>query len=505
MPETPVPRGCGTKPELLSALVDGALVDAERERLLTHVGACASCRAEAEELRRVRDLLGASGLRRPPEASSQLSRRLVDIAGSDASTPLWTRPFDPTRDGPTTLPLRHRVLRQRVGTASLVAVFLLVALTTVGWTAAPEATAPVTDPGPRGQAAFGAALGQVPLGTEAMTALVLSGTGSGEELLTGQPIRSAVGSLGRDQPITADEALVVLQNSTIAGAMLARSGTQEVRVRVADGVVAARVEVRVQPGQSTQVEVSSMSGKPVNSGSLAAPDSSAAVDLLAAAHTLSGYLHAGEVAGRASTVVEARDGDQLEKRWWIDAESGLLLRTERFDESGVVDAVSGFSSVQIGQDVFSAQMAPRLATFSGAGTMSLSEAPKLSAQGWSCAEELAGLPLIQLRTASSGQLHTAYSDGVRTVGVVQQHGTLEQRPVGFEWDESLAAWRSTSSLPAQLIWQSGDRVITVTTDSPDGTVWEAVADLPHDEPEYRTPLDRVLEGWQRIGSLVLQS
>lgn len=502
----PVPgsRPCGTRPAALSALVDGALEHAERERLLTHLVRCPDCRREAEELRRVRDLLGSSDLAHPVQPPTQLSRRLVDIAGEDAASPLWTRPFDAPRAGGCGLPMRHRVLRQRLGTASVLTAVLLLTFATVGWGAAPAASTPVTDPGPRSQASFGAALTQVPLATEGMAAVLLSDSEDVERLRAGGRPVSAAGDLRRDQPITAEEALVVLQYSAVAGAVLPRSGRQDVEVQVGRDVVRASVDVAVQPGQSTQVTVWSRAGEQVGSGSLAVQEAPAPVELLGTRHTLSGFLRAGTVAGRESSVVEAREGADVVARWWVDAETGLLLRTEQYDAgSGRTVAASGFSRVDVGSDTFSVALAPRLATFGG-GEVSLSEAPRLSAQGWSCEDELGGLPLVQLRTAADGSLLSAYSDGVQTVAVVQQHGTLADRPAGFEWDASLGAWRSTDRLPAQLVWQSGERVLTVTTDSPDGTVWEAVAELPHDEPEHRGPVERVLEGWQRIGSLVLQ-
>ncbi|WP_197429920.1 zf-HC2 domain-containing protein [Auraticoccus cholistanensis] len=503
MPATPASRPCGTQPETLSALVDGALGDAERERLLVHLADCADCRAEAEELRRVRDLLAGTG-RTEPVAPDDLSRRLVDIAGADATTPLWTRPFDPVRDGVGALPLSYQVRRRRLGRVGLLATVLLLAFTTVGWTAAPEAGAPVGDPGPRAEDFFGSALGQLPLATEGMAALVLSGT-TGIDQLRGRGAPSSAGAgVVRDHPITADEALVVLRSSAVAGAMLPRSGTQQVQVRVGGETVRAWVDVVVQPGQSTQVSVVSGSGERLAAGSLAVAEAPTSVELLGATHTLRGYLQADTVAGRETTVVEALDDGTPVARWWVDAASGLLLRTERYDADGRASAVAGFETVEIGTDTFSARLGPRLATFSGSGPVALSEAPRLSAQGWSCAEELAGLPLVQLRTTSDGALHSAYSDGVHTVAVSQQRGVLTGAPAGSSWDPALAAWRSTDSLPAQLVWQSGDRVITVTTDAADGTVWSAVAQLPHEEPEDRTPVDRVLEGWQRVGSLVLQ-
>ena len=48
---------CADLAELRSAFVDGALDDADRERLLKHLVDCANCRRDVEDLRAVRQLL----------------------------------------------------------------------------------------------------------------------------------------------------------------------------------------------------------------------------------------------------------------------------------------------------------------------------------------------------------------------------------------------------------------------------------------------------------------
>lgn len=59
--------------ERLTALVDGELGHGERERALAHLAGCAECRAEAEELRRVKRRLSALSDVMPSDA---LMRRL---------------------------------------------------------------------------------------------------------------------------------------------------------------------------------------------------------------------------------------------------------------------------------------------------------------------------------------------------------------------------------------------------------------------------------------------
>ena len=83
---------CAKLAEFHSAFVDGALGDADRERMLRHLAACARCRAEVDELRGIRKLLNQSASDRPA-APGDLSMRLISIAGAEAGEPLWTRPF----------------------------------------------------------------------------------------------------------------------------------------------------------------------------------------------------------------------------------------------------------------------------------------------------------------------------------------------------------------------------------------------------------------------------
>ena len=83
-------RSCAELAELRSAFVDGALGDADRERLLAHLVDCRDCRREVAELRHVRSLL--TGSTDPGLTPVDLSHRLVSIAGEDATEPLWTRP-----------------------------------------------------------------------------------------------------------------------------------------------------------------------------------------------------------------------------------------------------------------------------------------------------------------------------------------------------------------------------------------------------------------------------
>jgi anti-sigma factor RsiW len=84
--------------ERLSALIDGELDGAERDRAHAHLAGCEQCRTEAAELRALKRKLHALGSGAPAEAA--MTRRLVAMTGPG---------------GP--LPPRRRRLRLAPGTA----------------------------------------------------------------------------------------------------------------------------------------------------------------------------------------------------------------------------------------------------------------------------------------------------------------------------------------------------------------------------------------------------
>jgi anti-sigma factor RsiW len=132
----------------LSALIDGELDGAERDRASAHLASCEQCRTEAAELRALKQKLSTLLSRAPAEAA--MTRRLIAMTGPGGPLPprretrretrreirRETR-RETTRPGPRA-PVRRRYLV--LGTVSLV-----VGLSTAAFTAGGgEAT-----PGPR--------------------------------------------------------------------------------------------------------------------------------------------------------------------------------------------------------------------------------------------------------------------------------------------------------------------------------------------------------------------
>ena len=167
---------CADLAELRSAFVDGALNDTDRERLLKHLVDCANCRRDVEDLRAVRHLLNQT--KDEPEPNPErLSFRLASIAGAHSVSPLWIRPFRriqssrPSRTGG--LPSHRRTVKLRIGASAVALGATVTAMGVIGYAAAPSLPA-VGDPTEEAQAAFTLSLGQFPLASDALNAVMLT-------------------------------------------------------------------------------------------------------------------------------------------------------------------------------------------------------------------------------------------------------------------------------------------------------------------------------------------
>jgi anti-sigma factor RsiW len=134
----------------LSALVDGELGGAERDRAYAHLAGCEQCRIEAAELRALKRKLSTLLPRAPAEAA--MTRRLIAMTGPGGPLPPRRRllrlapaaRLAPTARRETRRPGSRSPVRRRylvLGTMSLV-----VGLSTVAFTAGGGGSA---TPGPR--------------------------------------------------------------------------------------------------------------------------------------------------------------------------------------------------------------------------------------------------------------------------------------------------------------------------------------------------------------------
>jgi anti-sigma factor RsiW len=510
-------RSCAELAELRSAFVDDALADADRERLLVHLVDCASCRREVAELRHVRSLL--TGSTDPGTAPLDLSHRLVSIAGDEATEPLWTRPFRRTAGGGE-LPSQRLRLRTRVVAGALGCGLTVLAVLGIGYAVAPDTdTARALDPTRQAVTEFTSVVSAFPLDGRVSAALqgrpATSGSGGGRP--------TAINSAAKK--LSEVKAAKLLVRAGQAGDDLTYTAVQQVRVSRDDQQLASSVQVSSRGGTGTRLDPSGSGHQPAGYVTWVQADSSTRmadadlIDLLTDRYTLRGWV-SQTYAGRAAVVIEATeptaqpadgDLDGVVARWWLDADTTLLLGQETYDGRGHLDVASELTDLRYGTVSDQNSNTEQGGTTGQGGTagapaarttttLTLSRAAELRRDGWVCAERLAGLSLMRLRTDRTDDpelVHLVYSDGLTTLSVIEQRGRLSGSPAGSTRNETLGAW-VTGGMPTTASWVSGDVVMTVVTDGSRETLAAAVAALPHDASQRPTTMERVRAGWSRI-------
>jgi sigma-E factor negative regulatory protein RseB len=338
---------------------------------------------------------------------------------------------------------------------------------------------------------------------------------------TGRPDSVAVSDKAA---MTPDDAIALKLLERSAGAARTVAYTGEIVVQDGGETVTTTL-VRV-PGRGTVSTSSADGAEPVfapdgRSGSFA--DEGRQLDLLGINYRV--LREAGldtTVAGRPAEAVVAVDGDGvLAARYWLDAETGLLLRKELLDDEGAVWSRTGFESFSTAVDaavVDSAQAAtpddPWSQRLDAAGLKKARQA------GCDCPEVLpGGLSLVETRRAPAGTLasvplvHQLFSDGLVSVSLFTMEGELSDgdrdglRARGFELADldGLPAWvrgGDTAASTATAVWQCDSSVLTLVTDdafAPMTVVRSVVTALPPTTSvEDASFWDKVRRGWDRV-------
>lgn len=328
----------------------------------------------------------------------------------------------------------------------------------------------------------------------ARLALLLAATG----LLLGAAPSVAVADRGAGLSTREREALDLLQAAARAGRDLTYTGTQQVATWRGPQAGSATAEVHHDPARGSTVDAD----EPLAVTAVLDPR---LLRLLASSYDLA-VAGPGTCTGRSARVVEASRADgSLAGRFWVDHDSGLLLRREVFDDRGRRLRSSAFVELSVGAGTASvapAQQAALPAETAVAG---------LRADGWDVPRTLPGglrLFATELTTPRPGGqlLHLAYSDGLSSVSLFEQRGRLGSAPLtGFRPAEvdGRPVWVRDAA-PERVVWDGGGRVWTMVSDAPPATVRAAVAELPHDgagsaDGGVRTRLGR---GLGRLGSLL---
>lgn len=312
------------------------------------------------------------------------------------------------------------------------------------------------------------------------------------------------------QPSVDDEARAILERAASAPEMTSYQGVQFVSAWSSGGAVSDVLDVAHVAGQGTTVRSTSTTASPGRSVSLQSGVPSiagaGAVGVLASHFSLS-VRGADEVAGRAVDVVAARrPGAPAHAhdaaRFWLDRDTGLVLRREVYDRRGRITRASAFVRVRTGPGTATTPVRPAGTAWSA--SLGPDAVRRLRAHDWHLPARLPGrLTLVDARRggAGGGIVHLSFSDGIASVSVFEQRGRLDTSAMaGHEREivEGSSVW-VRGRAPSRSVWASGGTVYTVVADAPERTVHRVVAALPHGS-DGTDPMDRLGRGLGRVAS-----
>jgi sigma-E factor negative regulatory protein RseB len=329
-------------------------------------------------------------------------------------------------------------------------------------------------------------------------------------LTTALPAGAAAGGVrppsGRDpQPTPAPgardvddvTAVEALRRAAAAEGATAYSGTQFVAVWNAVVSASELVDVTNVPGRGTAIRVHG--GSTENAAAFVARDArpgaardgatsglGSLVDLAGAYHL--SLVGPGSSVGRSAVVVEAdrHDGTPAAK-FWIDDETGLLLRRELYDTDGSLMRAHAYVSLDV-RTVSLSHLPPTLLNDDNA-VLAPADYAHLAAQGWNCCDarlgaDPAGPVLHDVRRTDGGRtLHLSYTDGLVGTSVFEQRGRLDASALSGFTRRVMPSGEVyvRYGLSSYAVWADNGLVYTVVCDTPQG-LDAAVAAFPRTVP-----------------------
>lgn len=312
---------------------------------------------------------------------------------------------------------------------------------------------------------------------------------------------------------TEAEARAVLARLNRTAQQTAYEGLRFVSAWTPTGATSALITVEHLPGRGTIVH---RMGRQVprygvmyerTTGSGSANLSGATMRLLVDHYQLT-IAGSESTVGRPAYVIEARREDgSLAARFWLDHETGLILRREIHDRQQRIIRNSAFIQLRVGesQPPEAERSPPATTARPWQDRLDPRELATLRGRGWAIPRGLpGGLRLVDARQAKgeSRVLHLSYSDGLFMVSLFVQRGRLAT--------DRLGGWRKTildggcvvyrqHTLPRRAVWYGGGHVYTLVADAPPGKVRQVVAALPHSGARAGF-WGRMMRGFTQLGT-----
>ena len=312
-------------------------------------------------------------------------------------------------------------------------------------------------------------------------------------------------------------AMMLLDRASAAPSRVSYRGVQFVSAWTKKGSTGLIVDVVHRPGYGTTVSTPATAWTPAGRTHLGAD--SAEPSLLGGASTLTllgshfslSVEGSGSVAGRAVEVVAVTSPGATwpSARFWLDSESGLVLRREVYDESGRMTRASAFVEISVDETAdysdaaASAQDTGRPKAW--ADTIDPTALQRMRDRGWKCPDKLPpSLQLIDARRGGGhydGIVHLSYSDGLASVSVFEQRGRLRASDLK-DYRATTVAGREVylrDGVPQRLVWASHGTVYTVVADASARTVGDVVRALPRPTDDTGA-MHRLGRGLDRVAS-----
>ena len=456
-----VSRACSKFREDLSGFVDETLSERRWSEVAHHLAGCPLCREETAEIRELRSALSNTCLSEV-SAPTSLAGRLEAIAGDDSSQPIYWH-----AGAANHLPSKRKRRKRLAVQGSVAVLALAMGVAVLAVVLAPQPRT-IDDAVATAREQFARQATAVNV-QEAVGAVLLA-QGKGAKFgVAQQAAPHGIPSI-QALPISHTAADGMLSRGTLAAVGL--RGVQEVLVANEEGgFTQGDVAVTRVAGEGAQLVVFDALGNRFLSSF--APDFSTGTVDVPEAWDFYTYPTPTDVAGRDAIALEARRDEQVVGRWWVDVDTGVLLRSERFDTAGRPTIMVGYKELRVGQTALPANRTP---------LVSLSKATTSGARGWcvglqTCPYELAGLPLVaygSTTTPGEQSMVLVYSNGLQTISVSWTEGVLAA-------GEDVSAVAATG-LPSVSVWQAGQGIVSVVTNGSQKMLSDAVSGLPSPEP-----------------------
>ena len=296
-------------------------------------------------------------------------------------------------------------------------------------------------------------------------------------------------------PTAESEAVRLLAQAASVARERAFSGTQQVDTWRAGSFASAVHDVRYDPVTGLQVQ------PPAGTDDVAPPAPTVDARLLPVLSRRFdlAVVGPGRCAGRTTRVVEARRADgSVAGRVWLDRDSGLALRREVFDAAGRPVLRTAFTDVTVDGRGVPPLALPRVAA--------QPVGDQVSATSWPSPDELPGgfgrVSAAPPAHVGPAVQHLAWSDGLSTVSVFSQPGSLDapgDRGFTPQTVDGSTVWVSHDG-PERIVWNGAGQVFTLVSDAGHDDLLAVVRVLPHDPDPDPGLGARLARGLARIGS-----